>query len=177
MGFEVIDALQAGFKCQDLQNRCRSEVSKVRYASKSFFLQKPLTFMNLSGEAVKGLCRQEKIMPEEVLVVYDCLDLPIGTMRIKKSGSSGGQKGMESIIQHLGTEKIARVRIGIGACQENSVSDYVLGRFSQTERKVIDQVIEHASEASKVAIRFGIDRAMNQFNGLNANLVESSEEN
>jgi PTH1 family peptidyl-tRNA hydrolase len=176
MGFEVIDELCAGFRCQDIQERCRSEVAKVRYASKNFFLQKPLTFMNLSGEAVKGLCRQEKIKPEEVLVIYDCLDLPIGTMRIKKSGSSGGQKGMESIIQHFETEKIARIRIGIGDSQEDKVSDYVLGRFSQIERKVINQVIKHASEASKMVIRFGIDRAMNKFNALNANLVECSKE-
>jgi len=176
MGFEVIDLLQGEFKCQERQNRCRSEISKIRYASKTLFLQKPLTFMNLSGEAVKGLCRQEKIQPNEILVIYDCLDLPIGSMRIKKNGSSGGQKGMESIIQHLGTEKIARMRIGIGSSGEQKVVDYVLGRFSEDDQKVMNQVIANAAEASKMALRFGLDRAMNKYNGLNAKSVETCEE-
>ncbi len=168
MGFEVVKKLQAEMKNQERQNRCRSEISKIRYASRTFFLQMPLTFMNLSGEAVKGLCRQENITAEEVLVVYDCLDLPVGSIRIRKNGSSGGQKGIQSIIDHLGTDKIKRMRIGIGASGDEKVVDYVLGRFSKEDQEVMNQVISYSADACKMAVRFGIDRAMNKFNGQNA---------
>ncbi len=172
VGFEVIDLLRTQIKKRETTNRCRSEVDKVRYASKTVFMQKPLTYMNLSGEAVKGLCRQEKITADEILVIYDCLDLPAGTLRVRQGGSSGGQKGMQSIIDHLGSDSIKRIRIGIGSEEREDTSDFVLSRFTEDERKVMDSVISTSADAVKCAIRFGVTRAMNLFNGLSPNQCE-----
>lgn len=167
VGFEVIDALGQIFKQrQGFVNRCRSQVETVRWAKKNFWLMKPQTFMNLSGEAVKCLCRQEQINPEEILVVYDCLDLSVGRMRLRPSGSSGGQKGMESIITHLGTENVNRLRIGIGALEEGekNTADFVLSPFPSREREVMDRTVLQAVEAVKSVILSGIEVAMTRHN-------------
>lgn len=165
IGFEVIDLLTEQMKVRQGSVRCRSEVLKTRYASKTVFLQKPLTFMNLSGEAVKGLCRQEKISPDEILVVYDCLDLPAGTLRLRMGGSSGGQRGIQSIIDHLGTDRIKRLRIGVGSDEKTDAADFVLSRFSEEERKIMNEVVAMSTEAVKAVVRFGIEKGMSRYNG------------
>ncbi len=165
IGFEVIDLLTQQMKKRQGVNLCRSELVKARYASKTIFLQKPLTYMNLSGEAVKGLCRQEKISPEEILVIYDCLDLPAGTLRLRTGGSSGGQRGMESIINHFGTDRIKRLRIGVGSDEKTEAADFVLSRFNEEEREIMDKTVAVAAEAVKTVVRFGIEKGMNRYNG------------
>ncbi|MGL4854163.1 MAG: aminoacyl-tRNA hydrolase [Lentisphaeria bacterium] len=165
IGFTVIDNLCKEFRKLEQSSRCRSEVYKVKYANRNLLLQKPLTYMNLSGEAVKGLCRQEGIKPEEILVIYDCLDLPVGTLRLKESGSSGGQKGMESIIQQFASDRIMRMRIGINSEEKREVVDFVLGTFSESDQRIIDEVVKQSCQAILCAVRFGIKNAMNQYNG------------
>ncbi len=176
VGFELIDLFTSEIKKKELTMRCRSEVNKTRYASKTLFLQKPLTFMNLSGEAVKGLCRQEKISADEILVVYDCLDLPVGQMRLRAGGSSGGQRGMESIINHFGTDKIKRLRIGIGSENKRDAADFVLSRFTEEERLIMDKTIKVASDAVKTVVRFGLEKGMSRFNGTCITSQEGSAE-
>jgi len=123
-------------------------------------LVKPMTFMNESGLVFKSL-----YLTNPPLVVYDDLDLEIGKLRIRPSGSSGGHNGIKSIIQHLGTQNFPRIRIGIGPKKEDAV-DHVLGRFTPTELSIIDKVIDVCIEATIVILKEGIEVAMNRYNSL-----------
>lgn len=126
---------------------------------------KPMTFMNESGRFVKTFAAFHNIPTPEILVVYDELALDLGKIRIRKKGSSGGQKGMLSVIQHLGTEEVARMRIGVGPQPERVDSaDFVLGRFKPDEEKVLDRVLDTAVEAVELFQREGADGAMNRYN-------------
>lgn len=131
------------------------------------YLLKPETFMNLSGEAVGPLARWLKADPGTVLVISDDLDLPLGTIRIRGQGSSGGHNGLRSVAEHLGTTAFPRLRIGIGRPPSNdyAVVDWVLGRFTAAERAVVEETLERAEEALRVAIRDGIPAAMTRYNG------------
>ena len=128
-------------------------------------LLKPQTFMNLSGRAVRAYSQFYKIAAAEVLVVYDDLALPLGQLRLRKEGSSGGQNGMESVIDHLGTSAVPRLRVGIGATgQSRSMVDHVLGTFTVRERQELDGAIDRAADAVDHACRHGLEAAMNLFN-------------
>lgn len=124
----------------------------------SFFVVKPLTFMNQSGLILDSLH-----LIEPPLVVYDDLDLEIGKIRIRPSGSAGGHNGVKSIIEHLGTQNFPRIRIGIGPKNCDAI-EYVLGSFSDKEFSIIDRVLDYAVEAAIVIFRDGIEVAMNKFN-------------
>lgn len=126
-------------------------------------LMKPQTFMNLSGEAVGGYLRYHRLDPAEVLVVYDDTALPLGDLRIRRSGSAGGHNGLRSIIAHLGTEEVPRLRVGIGAAQ-SSLHNYVLGRFSEDELPVLNASVSRAADAIAHAGEHGLDAAMNIYN-------------
>ncbi len=124
---------------------------------------KPTTFMNLSGESVGDFSRFYKLDPREILVVIDDAALPLGSLRLRHSGSSGGHNGLESIMVHLGTDKVPRLRVGIGS-SEFSRRDHVLGRFSADEQAAINQAIDRAADAIEYAQQAGFEAAMNQFN-------------
>lgn len=168
VGFEVIDHLLGSVKKKDAPvHRCTSMVDNIRFASRQVFLQKPLTYMNLSGEAVSCLCRKETILPEQILVVYDCLDLPVGKIRLRKKGSSGGQKGIQNIIDILQDDKIKRIRIGIAPFngrEDDDTKDFVLSTFRGEERMVMDRTVAGAAEAVKKSLLGRFDQAMNEFN-------------
>ena len=126
---------------------------------------KPQTFMNLSGRAVRAYGQFYKIAAAEVLVVYDDLALPLGQLRLRKEGSSGGQNGMESVIEHLGTNAVPRLRVGIGATgHHRSMVDHVLGTFTGAERQELDGAIDRAADAVEHARTHGVEAAMNLFN-------------
>lgn len=126
---------------------------------------KPMTYMNESGRFVRAFTDFHKIPPSEVLVIYDEIALPLGKIRLRSKGSSGGQKGMLSIIKHLGTEEVPRLRIGIGPQPERVDSaDYVLGRFSKAQEAELDAVLDLSAEAVGVARESGVDAAMNRYN-------------
>ena len=126
---------------------------------------KPQTFMNLSGRAVRAYSQFYKLAAAEILVVYDDLALPLGQLRLRKDGSSGGQNGMESIINQLGTSAVPRLRVGIGATgQHRSRVDHVLGTFTGSERQELDLAIERAADAVEHARSHGVEAAMNLFN-------------
>lgn len=128
-------------------------------------LVQPVTYMNLSGECVRELVDFYKISLQELIVIYDDISLEVGQLRIRKKGSAGGQKGMKSIISHLGTDEFARIRIGVGDKPEGwDLADYVLSRFKEEEQPAIRQALKNASDACRMIISSGIDAAMNQYN-------------
>lgn len=134
------------------------------WAKSDVILVKPATFMNRSGEAVAAIANFYKIAAEEVLVVLDDFALPLGRLRLRAQGSSGGHNGLESVFEHFGTESVPRLRIGIGAAPAQGATDYVLGRFFEEEQPLLDATIRRASDAVKCAIDKGLIAAMNLFN-------------
>jgi len=127
---------------------------------------KPQTFMNLSGEAIRAFLDFTKSAPEEGIVIYDDLDLPLGRIRLRQKGSAGGHNGMKSVIAHLGTEQFNRIRIGIDRPPAHlDVIDYVLGDFSKTEREQLDGVLDRVADALTEALAAPFDRVMAKYNG------------
>ncbi len=160
IGFLVIDELcrRGGFALQPLP-KWRCAVG----GTSDLALMKPLTFMNLSGEAVGAFSRFYKIPAEAVLAVVDDVALPTGKLRLRPSGSSGGHNGIASIIDHLGTQGFPRLRVGIGAAQ-NELHAHVLGKFSPEEEPEIQSTISRAADAVEAMQSHGLNFAMNHFN-------------
>ena len=127
---------------------------------------KPTTFMNLSGQAVGEAARFFKIPPEHILILSDDVDLPLGKLRIRKSGSAGGHNGLKNIIQHLGTDQFPRLKLGVGAKPhpDFDMADWVLGQLQGEDKKVMEQAVKRAADAVECLLAEGIDRAMNKFN-------------
>lgn len=129
------------------------------------YVAKPMTFMNESGRFVQTFAAFHDVAVSEILVVYDEIALPLGKIRLRKKGSAGGQKGMLSILRHLGTEEVLRLRIGIGPQPERMDSaDFVLSRFKPAEEKDLDAALGSAEDAVRVVAESGVDMAMNRFN-------------
>ena len=127
------------------------------------YLLKPQTFMNLSGESVREIVSYFKIPKEDIIVIYDDLDLEPGKIRLRLSGSSGGHRGIQNIIEQLGTENIKRIRIGIGKPTYDTI-DYVLGKPLKEEQVLIDEAIKKAVDALKEILKNNFDSAMNKYN-------------
>jgi PTH1 family peptidyl-tRNA hydrolase len=171
----------AGFRCLNYfarlhsirfdHRQCRARVGISKVRGKKLLLAKPGTFMNLSGESVACLVRKHDIPLSDLLVIYDDLDLPLGKIRLRQSGGSGGHKGMNSIISALGSENFPRIRVGIGRPQteEQSISEYaivnyVLSDFSRQEEAIIKPVTIKVAEAIDYFLTQGIETAMSKFN-------------
>ena len=145
-------------------------IGETRVGAAKVILAKPQTFMNLSGNAVASIVRFYKIPMEQILVVHDDLDLPFGTLRLRPGGGAGGQKGLKSTIDRLGTQQFPRLRIGIGRPPgQMDAAAYVLQRFGSAEQEELDFILRRAGEAIEVFVRDGLDPAMNQFNGVGGN--------
>jgi PTH1 family peptidyl-tRNA hydrolase len=127
-------------------------------------LCKPMTYMNLSGEAVRATADFYKVAPEEVLVILDDMALPLGKLRLRPGGSAGGHNGLDSVIAHLGTKEVPRLRIGIGGAEPGGAIGHVLGRFAPAEQEVFEESLGRAVEAIETAQRTGLEAAMNAFN-------------
>lgn len=127
-------------------------------------IMKPQTFMNLSGEAVAGYARYFKLQREEIMIVLDDASLPLGTLRLRKSGTAGGHNGLESILVHLGSEAVPRLRVGIGAPEGGGLHDHVLGKFDPAELPALQEAVSRAADAIEFSNAHGIESAMNQFN-------------
>ena len=167
-GFDVVDRFLAGHVKSFRERNARSgEAREGSFAGEKLIVLKPLTFMNVSGNAVLPVVRGESLKPSEILVIYDDIDLPVGRMRLRKNGGSAGHNGMKSIIETLGTENFPRLRIGIGTEDAKRDPDYVLGRFSGKEREIYEALIGKAVEALELLQRRGIDEAMCRFNPVN----------
>lgn len=166
MGFDCIEKLSSKFGIKMKRSRFSALVGKGEIGNESVILVKPQTFMNLSGDAISRIAKYYKIdTGKELIVIYDDTDLDIGSIRIKARGSAGGHNGMKSIIARIGSEEFIRVRVGIGKREEDSdMIDFVLGQFSEDERKKIDMALEKAAEAVEDIIRSGIEHSMNSYN-------------
>ena len=163
MGFEVIDALSDISKIDVDKEVFDGLLGRGKIFDKDVMLFKPTTYMNLSGRAVSQVVNYFKIDISDVIVICDDMALQPGTIRLRLKGSSGGQKGLQNIIELLGTDEFKRIRIGIGEPEFDAV-DYVLGKPLKEELPLIEEAINNAVEAIKEAIKSDFDRAMNKFN-------------
>ncbi|MFH1710611.1 MAG: aminoacyl-tRNA hydrolase [bacterium] len=168
IGFRVIDRLSKDLNTTVSKNQCRALIGQGAIGSHKIILAKPQTFMNLSGDSVLELVKWYKIEKDRLIIIYDDLDLDIGKLRIRPKGNSGGHKGVESIIDRLGTTEFVRIRIGIGRpdkiiLKENG-SDYVLSNIPKKEQEAIDQAILSAAEAVTKVIGNSVEAAMNEHN-------------
>ena len=179
MGFDTIDELVEEYKIPAQGTQMKAMWGKGMIAGERVILLKPLTYMNLSGEAIGAFVRYYKIDPEtELIVVYDDIDQEPGQLRIRKKGSAGGHNGMKSIIQHLGTDKFARVRIGVGEKPSGwDLADHVLGHFSKEDRKKVDEAILKAAKAVEMIVAGEIDEAMNTYNAKPKKKQKKKKEN
>lgn len=164
-GFMVIDQLTASLPGSS-RERFQAAILESRQDDELLVFVKPLTFMNNSGLAVSQVARWYKASPGRILIIYDDLDLPFGSIRLRPQGSAGGHNGLSSIIQHMGTNAIPRLRIGVGRPTSGSTVNYVLSRFSTEERETLPKVVELASEVATSWLRDGIEPAMNAYNRL-----------
>lgn len=166
VGFMVIDRVSktAGIGLSRVQSKAIVGVGS--FGGQRLVLAKPQTFMNLSGQSVAALVRFYKVPLAQILIAHDDLDLPVGTLRLRPSGGSAGQKGVASTIQQLGTQDFGRLRIGIGRPPgQMDPAAYVLRSFSSGEQPLVDEVLERAVSAVETFLRQGMEAAMNQFNG------------
>ena len=161
IGFIVVERLAAQFgSAWEKSNKW--DAASAKYGE--VILVKPLSFMNRSGHPLFAIAQFYKIEPQEILVVLDDFALPLGRLRLRPNGSSGGHNGFESIIAQFGTEEIPRLRVGIGAAPSQASIDYVLGRFFDEEKPLVRSTIDRAGDAVKCAIDNGLVSAMNTFN-------------
>jgi peptidyl-tRNA hydrolase, PTH1 family len=165
IGFMLIDEL-ASRTGVAFKRKSKSDLSQFSVRKREIFLQKPVTYMNCSGDAVKNLCRREKIKPAEVLVVYDDLDLKPGRIRIRFGGGSGGHNGIKSITARFGMPDYGRLKMGIGRPDSvAAVADYVLSDFADNEAEMIEKVVSVTADAVLMLCNEGYEAAMNTYNG------------
>ncbi len=166
IGWRVIDALAAANKIQIGKVQLRALTGEGEIVGKRVILTKPMTYMNLSGEAVGSLMSFYKLPVENLLTISDEMDIPAGHLRIRAGGSAGGQNGLKSIIQHLGTQNFARIRFGIGRPPGRmQPSAYVLQDFGKSEADLIDETMRRALKAIETWLTDGIEMSMNRYNG------------
>lgn len=171
IGFRCINHLGKTHGISTKQRQCQAQLGSGRIDGAEVVLAKPGTFMNLSGKSVKSLMGRFRITLGDVMVIHDDLDLPLGKIRLSQGGSSGGHKGIESIISCLGSREFLRIRAGIGRPPEGGDPiDYVLGDFSPQEKPVVEDAIARVSEAVLCLLTEGTAAAMNKYNqGIGAN--------
>jgi len=166
VGYKTVERLAElnGFSFDKTEHKALTASGVI--AGTRVLLAKPLTFMNLSGESIQPLMHFYKIPVENLLIACDDLDIPFGTLRIRKTGSSGGQNGMKSIIERIGTQNVNRIRIGIGRPPgKMNPADYVLSVFKGDDVITALELVDRAAKAAELWIKTGIDSAMNTFNG------------
>jgi PTH1 family peptidyl-tRNA hydrolase len=173
IGFEVIDQLSKRFSIPlKEERRFQGEYGAgFSPARQKLYLLKPTTYMNRSGQSIRAVLDWLKLDSSAVLVVYDDMDLPIGRLRLRLSGSAGGHNGMKSAISHLGTQEFCRMRIGIGSADKSrepdrAVVSHVLGSFSKEERRQMDEVVDVAVQAVEKSLSDGVEKAMSLYNGV-----------
>jgi peptidyl-tRNA hydrolase, PTH1 family len=165
IGFDLLDLLAQRWQITLSDQKKFQGIAGEGWAGRQKIrLLKPQTFMNLSGQSVRALLDWYKLEPAGVLVLYDDLDLPLGKMRIRLSGSAGGHNGMKSIISHLGTNEFPRLRMGIGKSNDETIS-HVLGKFVPEEVPIVQDILSLAADAVELATRDGVEKAMNKYNG------------
>ena len=175
-GFLLVEKLasqwQAGW---NNERKFVARMAKADHSGKKILLCEPQTFMNLSGEAVAAVQQFYQLPLEKILVVVDDADLPLGEIRLRPDGGSGGHHGLDSVAQHLGSKKYARLRIGIGRKNEaRQITGHVLGKFSADESGLLEKVLDRAADQIECWLTAGLQKAMSQFNGA---ISSNNEEN
>ena len=165
VGFMLVDALADKLGIDSWQDKFDAKVAQGFMGTEKILLVKPLTYMNESGRAIGPLLNFYKLETEDLIVVHDDMDIPAGTVRIRKKGSAGGHNGMKSIINHLGTDAFPRVRVGIGGERhpDMDLADYVLSRFQGKEAEDIDMALDKAAKAAELFAGDQLDEAMNLY--------------
>ena len=163
MGFDVVDLFADLAYIDVSKDAFKGLVGRGKVYDEDIYILKPQTFMNLSGESVREIVSYFKIDLKDIIVIYDDMALPVGSIRLRENGSSGGHKGMQNIIEHLGTEDIKRIRIGIGEPVYDTI-DYVLSKPLKEEMPLIEEAIKEASEALKDILKNNFEKAMTKHN-------------
>lgn len=163
MGFKAIDAMASEFGIDVNRAKFKGLIGEGRIGSEKVILLKPQTYMNLSGQSVREIMNFYKIPEENLIVIYDDFDLPIGSIRVRKSGGPGTHNGMKSVVQELGSRKFPRVRVGIGS-SDGSTIQFVIGKVGKEEQQILNEAAEAAASAAADIIRIGIENAMNIHN-------------
>lgn len=164
IGFKAIDILSTHYRIPLKELKCRSLIGRGRIAGNEVVLAKPLTYMNNSGEAIKCLMQKFGLRENEVLVIYDDLDLPAGVLRIRPAGGSGGHRGIESIIKAIGTNRFGRIRIGIGRPDDGDEVGYVLSPFTDEEKALMDEKLKLIPEIVASLFTRGYNFTMSNYN-------------
>lgn len=165
-GFMLIDRIAVRLNARGMKMQSKAIVMDSRYEDKKLILAKPQTFMNLSGQSVQGLTHFYKVSFENLMILSDDLDLPFGTIRIRASGGPGGQRGLGSILEKLGTKDVQRLRLGIGRPPGRmEPAAYVLQKFSRDEQKQFSEILDRGADAVFAFVDHGLNKAMNDFNG------------
>jgi PTH1 family peptidyl-tRNA hydrolase len=168
-GFLVVEELARKASASwNLETKFDARVAKVDWNDRRILFAEPQTFMNASGESVSALVNFYRVPVSRLLVVADDADLPLGEIRLRAKGSSGGHHGLESIEQHIGSREFARLKVGIGRTKDGrrEITNYVLGKFSADEKKLLEKVLQRAADQSECWVADGIEKAMNRFNGV-----------
>ena len=165
MGFNVINKIAEEYKIEVNKKKFDALFGEGTIDGKKVILLKPQTYMNLSGKSIIQVVNFYKILKEEIIVIYDDMDVDIGKIKVRKKGSSGSHNGMKSVIQELQTEEFARIRVGIGKPQfKDDMINYVIGAIPDEEVKILDEGVNIAKEACVEIIKNGIDSSMNKYN-------------
>lgn len=166
VGFDVIDVMAERYQIPVVTRKCRSLVGMGMIEGQKVMLVKPQTYMNLSGEAIRALAEYYEVPVENIIVFCDDINLDVGTLRVRGSGSAGGHNGLKNIILQLATNEFKRIRIGVGKKPEGmDLADYVLSRFGSNERKILEETYTEAADACEVLLSEGLAAAMNRYNG------------
>ena len=166
VGFMLIDRLSVRLNARLSRMQAKALVGSTNYEDYKLILAKPQTYMNLSGQSIQGLARFYKVPLENMIVAHDDLDLPFGTIRIRPGGGPGGQKGVASTIERLGTKDFRRLRIGIGRPPGRmDPAAYVLQNFAQSDAVLLSEILDRAADAVLTFVTDGLNAAMNKFNG------------
>ncbi len=176
LGFITVDLLaeKHGVKINKIKNKAL--VGECTISGQKVLFVKPQTYMNLSGSSIREIMAFYKEEPEHLIVIYDDIDIPMGTIRLRKKGSAGTHNGMRSIIYDLQYDDFPRIRVGIGRDKRGELVDYVIGNFSKEDRPLLEAAVEKAAEAAECIVSEGIDIAMNRFNVKPAGKEKDAEE-
>lgn len=172
IGFDAVDELAKIWQMSFKENKRFQGLfaEGVAPGGKKIRLLKPLTYMNRSGQSVRAVTDWYKINPKSVLVIYDDMDLPVGRLRMRLSGSAGGHNGMKSIISHLGGQEFPRLRIGIGKSDaKKQTISHVLGKFAPVETKIVEEILYISVKAIELSLKEGIEKSMSRYNGFSVN--------
>ncbi|MCZ6514430.1 MAG: aminoacyl-tRNA hydrolase [Acidobacteria bacterium] len=165
LGFLAVDYLAESWGTKVVRREGRALTGRAVFGGEEILLAKPQTFMNLSGLAVQQLLKKYSLEPEDLTVLTDDLDLPLGMIRVRRRGTAGGHNGLKSLIGEIQTDRFARVRMGVGPEREvEDSTEYLLGRFGNAERKEIAPMLDLATDAVELILREGSEKAMNRFN-------------